>query len=281
MLYNIILLVIYFIHCKFVYINLLPLTFPTLLPSPFCCPLVCSLYLQKQPIFIGKTFLSFQGKEQLIYSDISKYWVTELNWGSLVAKKLSEILLHLPKKKKKALPWSQPPDLAWRLFLPPWTCVLVGCISVSSRGAFTLKVFATVKEFRSVQWLQGGEWIYPQRMGKYEILVNKTGSYFEKCSPEKMNKIMGIAFASWLNIQQYTTASSVQSFSRVRLFATSRTAARQASLSITNSHSLLKLMSIESVMPSNHLILCHHLLLPPSIFPSIRVFSNESVLHIR
>ena len=59
------------------------------------------------------------------------------------------------------------------------------------------------------------------------------------------------------------------------------TAARQAALSITNSQSLLKLMSIESVMPSNHLILCHPLLLLPSIFPSIRVFSNESVLHIR
>ena len=59
------------------------------------------------------------------------------------------------------------------------------------------------------------------------------------------------------------------------------TAACQAPLSITNSRSLFKLMSIESVMPSNHLILCHPLLLPPSIFPSIRVFSNESVLHIR
>ena len=74
--------------------------------------------------------------------------------------------------------------------------------------------------------------------------------------------------------------SSVQSLSRVQLFATPCTAARQASLSITNSQSLLKLMSIKSVMPSNHLILCHPLL-PPSIFPSIRVFSNESVLHIR
>ena len=63
--------------------------------------------------------------------------------------------------------------------------------------------------------------------------------------------------------------------------ATPGTAARQASLSITNSRSLVKLMSIESVMPSNHLILCHPLLLLPSIFPSIRVFSNESVLHMR
>jgi len=75
--------------------------------------------------------------------------------------------------------------------------------------------------------------------------------------------------------------SSIQSLSHVRLFATSWTAACQASLSITNSWSLLKLMSIESVMPSNHLILCCPLLLLPSIFPSIKVFSNESVLHIR
>ena len=75
--------------------------------------------------------------------------------------------------------------------------------------------------------------------------------------------------------------SSVQSLSCVRLFATPRTAAHQASLSTTNSWSLLKLMSIESVIPSNHLILCRPLLLPPSIFPSIRVFSNELVLHIR
>ena len=75
--------------------------------------------------------------------------------------------------------------------------------------------------------------------------------------------------------------SSVQSLSRVWLFATLLTAARQASLSITNSRSLLKLMSIESVMPSNYLILCHPLILLPSVFPSIYVFSNESVLHIR
>ena len=74
---------------------------------------------------------------------------------------------------------------------------------------------------------------------------------------------------------------SVQSLSRVQLFATPWTAARQASLSITNSQSLLKVMSIDSVMPSNYLILCRPLLLRPSIFPSIRVFSNESALHIR
>ena len=70
-------------------------------------------------------------------------------------------------------------------------------------------------------------------------------------------------------------------FSCVPLYETLWTAGCQASLSVTNSCSLLKLMSIESIMPSNHLILCHPLLLLPSIFPSIRVFSSESVLHIR
>ena len=76
-------------------------------------------------------------------------------------------------------------------------------------------------------------------------------------------------------------SSSVQLLSRILLFATPWTAARQASLSVTYSWSLLKLMSIESVMPSNHLILCRPLFLLPSIFPSIRIFSKESVLHIR
>ena len=74
--------------------------------------------------------------------------------------------------------------------------------------------------------------------------------------------------------------SSVQLLSCVQLFATPWTTAHQASLSITNSHSLPKFMFIEPVMPTNHLILCHPLLLLPSIFPSIRVFSNESALHI-
>ena len=74
---------------------------------------------------------------------------------------------------------------------------------------------------------------------------------------------------------------SVQSLSRVQLFVTPWTAACQASLSITNSQSLLKLMSTEPMIPSNHLVLCCPLLLLPSIFPSIRVFSNDSILHIR
>ena len=79
----------------------------------------------------------------------------------------------------------------------------------------------------------------------------------------------------------YLSFSSVQLLSHVRLFATPRTKACQASLSITNSRSPPKPMSIELVMPSNHLILCCSLLLLPSIFPSIKVFSNESTLHIR
>ena len=79
----------------------------------------------------------------------------------------------------------------------------------------------------------------------------------------------------------FIRSGSGQSLSHVQLFVTPCTAARQASLSITNSRSPPKLMSIESVMPSNHLILCRPLLLPPSIFPSIRVFSNESALRIR
>ena len=86
--------------------------------------------------------------------------------------------------------------------------------------------------------------------------------------------------SSWLR-ESWVSLISVQLLSPVQFFATPCTAARQTSLSITNSLSLLKLMSIESVMPSSHLILCHPLLLPPSIFPSFRVFSSESVLRIR
>ena len=94
-----------------------------------------------------------------------------------------------------------------------------------------------------------------------------------------------LSFKSTFSLSSFTFVklqfSSVQSLSRVPLFVTPWTAACQASLSITNSWSLPKVMSIELVMPSNHLILCHPLLLPPSIFPSNRVFSNESVLRIR
>ena len=97
--------------------------------------------------------------------------------------------------------------------------------------------------------------------------------------------LTGLISRSWSDAQESSSTkvqfSSVQSLSCVRLFATPWITARQASLSITNSWSLLKLMPIESVMPSNHLILCHPLLFLPSILPSIRVFSNESTLHMR
>ena len=93
--------------------------------------------------------------------------------------------------------------------------------------------------------------------------------------------LKAIIVTSFLHILPKRGYSSVQSLSRVQLFATPWTAACQASLSTTNSQSLLKLMSIELVMSSNHLIFCHPLLLPPSIIPNIRIFSNESVLHIR
>ena len=83
-------------------------------------------------------------------------------------------------------------------------------------------------------------------------------------------------FSPWLSSVQF---SSFQLLSHVRLFATPWTAACQASVSMTSSRSLLKLMSVELVMPSNNLILCHPLLILPSVFPIIRVFSNESFLH--
>ena len=93
--------------------------------------------------------------------------------------------------------------------------------------------------------------------------------------------VMVASMTTSTEVLHWPSVSSLQSLSRVRLSATPWTAARQASLSIINSRSLLKFMSIESVMPSNHLILCRSLLLPPSIFPSIWVFSKELVLHIR
>ena len=109
-------------------------------------------------------------------------------------------------------------------------------------------------------------WYFPS-------LTNLTNLYLKKkCAWQKssmMHDPPGNQGSFWLSL------------SRVRLFATPWTAAHQASLSITNSRSFLKLMSIKSVMPSNHLILCHPLLILPSIFPRIRLFSNESALHIR
>ena len=114
-----------------------------------------------------------------------------------------------------------------------------------------------------------------RRSGIKPMSAVLAGSFFTTEPPGK-------PLSSFLNKAPHLYQfSSVQSLSRVWLFVTPWTAACQASLSITNSWSLPKLMSIESVMPSNHLILCHPLLLLPSIFPSIRVSSNESALRIR
>ena len=115
-------------------------------------------------------------------------------------------------------------------------------------------------------------WLYYQSFDWQIIIENDVHKV--RCDPAALRSKQGTLYG----VHKF---SSVQLLSRVRLFVTLWTAARQASLSITNSQSLLKFMSIELVMPSNYLILRHPLLLPPSIIPSIRVFSDESVLHIR
>ena len=117
------------------------------------------------------------------------------------------------------------------------------------------------------------------------------GRFFTNWAIREANSVIHIYIYVSISIVVYcwmlntnpcaTQFSSVQLLCRVWLFVTPRAAAHQASRSITNSQSLLKLMSIKSVMPSNNLILCHPLLLLPSIFPSIRVFSSDSVLCIR
>ena len=117
-------------------------------------------------------------------------------------------------------------------------------------------------------------------------LTDNPGSAPKICSELEFHTQSGPSIsldANFASGKSPGTSSSVQSLSRVQIFATPWTAACQASSrkSITNSRSLRKLMSIKSVMPSNHLILCHPLFLPPSIFPSIKVFSNELVLCIR
>ena len=106
-------------------------------------------------------------------------------------------------------------------------------------------------------------------------------SDWRQCAISRQNLATSVRSQGSCKFSVRTVWVSVQSLNRVWLFVTPRTAACQASLSITHSRSLLKLISIESVMGSNHLILCRPLLLLPSIFPRIRVFSNELALHIR
>ena len=120
--------------------------------------------------------------------------------------------------------------------------------------------------------------------GKPPILTSRhsfsLNSQRTKLRPQSQVGLRKVTHRKWQSWNKNSKFCSVQSLSRVQLFATPWTAAHQPSPSITNSWNLLKLMCIKSVMPSNPLILCRPLLLPRSIFPSIRVFSNESVLCI-
>ena len=116
----------------------------------------------------------------------------------------------------------------------------------------------------------------PTQTSWRHVFIKENQMSFLREKDSEMSKLTSVYCNTYVKLQ----FSSVQSLSRVRLFATPWIAAHQASLSITNSWSSLKLMSVELVMPSSHLILCHPLLLPP-IPPSIRVFSNESTLRMR
>ena len=122
--------------------------------------------------------------------------------------------------------------------------------------------------------------IFSQFIINYKFNIYFLKAYYVQATWPKGLVRMVILSCKSSNVYQHQF-SSIQSLSHVQLFATPWTAACQASLSITNSLSLLKLKSIKLVMPSNHLILCHALLFLPSILPSNRVFSNKSVLHIR
>ena len=131
-------------------------------------------------------------------------------------------------------------------------------------------------------WVGGGEkWIVrPDMLLNFKLIPVEKGPpesrWFRFACLRTVTPVQHSSVKIWIS-----HPSKVKMLIRVRLFATPWTAARQASLSITNSQSLLKLMSIELVMPSNHRILSRPLLLPPSVFPSIRVFSNESALRMR
>ena len=129
-------------------------------------------------------------------------------------------------------------------------------------------------------------WQQESNKGEFQITSNNLSNGISLNHDENLGNLQNVYLFWGLNSSQgwkhcAYCISSVQSLSHVQLFATPWTSACLASLSITNSQSLLKLMPIESVMPYTCLIFCHPLLLLPSIFPSIRVFSNESVLRIR
>ena len=175
-------------------------------------------------------------------------------------------------------------------------CVYVGCVCV----CVCVCVWSSMGRDRGQKEWQGLSFLMTQAISfcltktglksvrifvivwKYNLVVSSFSftwiQVIYKGNFQNHNLLYGI---EWILNHKYLCFSSVQSLSHVRLFATPWTAAHQASLSVTNSQSLLKLMSIELVMPSNHLTICCPLLLLPSIFPSIRVSSKESVLPIR
>ena len=128
-----------------------------------------------------------------------------------------------------------------------------------------MSAFVILWEFYSLYSFKDILVFNPFNVGTWRVFYSEINFFFWPCAMQDLS----------------SSFSSVQSLNHAQLFVTPWTAVRQASLSITNSQSFLKLMSIMSVMPSNHLIVCCSLLLPSSIFPSTRVFSNESVLHIR
>ena len=180
-----------------------------------------------------------------------------------------------------------------QLFARPWTVACQAPLSIGILQARILKLAAMPSSRGSSQPRDRTQVSHFNRQILYCLshqgsprILEWVAYPFSRASSQPRNQtgvscIAGGFFTSWASREAYGLLSSVPSLSCVWLFATPWTVARQASLSITNSRSLLKLMSIASLTTSNPLILCRPLLLLPSIFPSIRVFSSESVLHIR
>ena len=163
-----------------------------------------------------------------------------------------------------------------RLFATPWTAACQASLSITNSQSL-LKLMSIESVMPSNHLiLCCPPFIPPSIFPNSRIFSNESVLCIRW--PKYWSFSFSISPSNEYSVDQF---SSVQSVSCVRLFATPWTAAHQASQSITNSQSLLKLMSTESVMQSSHLILCHPLCHLPAIFPSIRVFSNESVIHIR
>ena len=162
------------------------------------------------------------------------------------------------------------PDFKENVFISPWSMIFAGHVLVDA--------FIRLRRFLSIPDFQSFYHLYIFKFGsRLQVTGKRTWSPSElthRLSSHQVQKPVQ-------NVNHKPMFSSVQPLSHVWIFATPWTAACQASLSITNSRSPRKPMSIESVMPSNHLILCRPLLLLPPIPPSIRVFSNESTLHMR